>query len=493
MTEALPKIPDGAPSSPARSSPAALFALLYAVAILLHIAWPGVFLPLPPPFAPPPLWLLGSLVLAAVAVIHRPASVGRLLGLALVQLLDVAYFLPVVPNHWLLTGIVSLAIVGAAATAALRDGRAGLQLGALYQTLTPPVRLSAAIFYFFTFFHKLNADFLNPDVSCAVRFFEQTLAPFPALAALPGMGLAVIWATLAVELFLAVGLAVPRWRQAACLLGVGFHLLLALDAPHVFYNFSAVMFAVLWVCLPASRAAWLARQPGGRLGRFHFLGGYALIVGLVWWFPTKAGWVIAFGFSGLWLAFALTLLSRAGLLGRCNVVRVARASRRLSALPGPLAPIEPRLQRPYAGVLLILPALVLLNGLSPYLGLKTRTAWQMYSNLNLAADYSNHLLVPYSLDVGGFLADSAHIVVTSDPALRYAYGQPGRRITWFELRRYVAHQPDIQLAYTRPGRSPQAFGPAEKDAALNAPGWGVLEKLLIFQPLGPEAGALCNW
>ena len=495
MTEALPKIPDGAPSSPASSSPAALFALLYAVAVLLHIAWLPVFLQPPPPFTPPPLWLLGSLVLAAVAVIHRPASVGRLLGLALVQLLDVAYFLPVVPNHWLLTGIVSLAIIGAAGVGALRDGRAGLQLGALYQTLTPPVRLSATIFYFFTFFHKLNADFLNPDVSCAVRFFEQTMTPFPALAALPGVGVAVIWATLAVELFVAVGLAIPRWRAAACLLGAVFHMLLALDAPHIFYNFSSVMFVVLWVCLPASRAAWLARQPGGRFERWHFLGGYALIVGLIWWFPAQAGWVGAFGFSGLWLGLAITLLSRAGLLGRCNMVRYVhalfRTTRPRPTLPASIAPAPSR--RRYAGVLLLLPAVVLLNGLSPYLGLKTRTAWQMYSNLNLSAEYSNHLLIPYSLDVGGFLADSAHIVVTSDPALRYAYGQTGRRITWFELRRYVAHQPDIQLAYTRPGRPPKAFGPAEEDAALKAPGWRVWEKLLIFQPLGPEAGALCNW
>ena len=193
--------------------------------------------------------------------------------MAIVQFLDVAYYLSVVPNHWLLTGIVSLAILGAAAAGALRAGCAGLQLGELYQTLTPPVRFSAVTFYFFTFFHKLNADFLNPDVSCAVRFFERAVSPFPALSALPGMEQVVIWATLAAELCLAVGLAVPRWRAAACLLGAGFHMLLALDAAHVFYNFSAVAFAVLWVCLPASRAARLARQPGGRFGRWHFLGG----------------------------------------------------------------------------------------------------------------------------------------------------------------------------------------------------------------------------
>ena len=136
--------------------------------------------------------------------------------------------------------------------------------------------------------------------------------------------------------------------------------------PHIFYNFSAVMFAVLWVCMPPSRAARIARLPGGRFGRFHFLGGYALIVGLTWWFPAEAGRVAAFGFSGLWFAFAITLLSRAGLLGRCNLLRFARAARRSSAPPSPPAPVERFQGRRYAGVLLLLlPALVLLNGREP--------------------------------------------------------------------------------------------------------------------------------
>lgn len=477
-----------------KRTPATLFALLYAVAVLLHIVWPPVLL-LRPTFEAPPFWLLSSLVLAAVAVIHRPASVDRLLGLAIVQLLDVAYYLPVVPNHWLLTGIVSLAILGAAVVVALRAGRAAVELGELYQTLRPPVRISAAIFYFFTFFHKLNADFLNPDMSCAVRFFEQTLAPFAplGLTALPGVGSAVIWATLAAELFLAVGLAVPRWRQAACLLGAGFHLLLALDAPHIFYNFSAVMFAVLWVCLPASRAAWIARQPGGRFGRWHFLGGYALIVGLAWWFPAEAGRVTAFGFSGLWFAFALMLLSRAGLLGRCNMLQLARVTRRSRTRPTPSAPIAARPGRRVAGVLLLLPALVLLNGLSPYLGLKTRTAWQMYSNLNLGADDSNHYLIPYSLDVGGFLADSVQILATSDPVLSREYVQTGRRITWFELRRYVAQHLVEELTYVRPGWQSGPGGWTAEDGPLKSWKRRMLEKLLIFRPIGASSAGVCDW
>ena len=91
------------------------------------------------------------------------------------------------------------------------------------------------------------------------------------------------------------------------------------------------------------------------------------------------------------------------------------------------------------------------------------------------------------------MADSVQIVATSDPVLRAEYVQTGRRITWHELRRYVAQHPDIQLAYTRTGHPPKAFGPAEEDAALKAPGLGVLEKLLIFRPLGASSAGVCDW
>ena len=444
-----------------------------------------------PTFALPPTWLLTGLVLAAVAVIHRPASVGRLLCLAIVQLLDVAYYLPFVPNHWLLTGIVSLTILVAAGVVSVRARCAAVQLVELYQTLRPSVRISAVIFYFFTFFHKLNNDFLNPSISCAVTFFEQIVGPF-GLAGVPGLGRAVILATLATELLLAVGLALPRWRQRACVLGASFHMLLALDAPRIFYNFSAVMFAVLWVCLPASIAAEAARQVG-IVPRFPFLSVYLLIVLLCWALPAYSWKLLAYGFSALWLAWAITLLNRAGLGQRRNLFLFARTARRSSAQPSPLAPVERFQRRRYAAVLLLLPALVLLNGLSPYLGLKTRTAWQMYSNLNLSPYDSNHYFIPYSLDVGGFMADAVRLTATTDPALERQYMRTGELLTWHELRRYVAQHPDIWLAYTRTGHPPKAFGPAAEDAALKAPGLGVVGKLLIFRPLGASSAGVCDW
>ena len=98
-----------------------------------------------------------------------------------------------------------------------------------------------------------------------------------------------------------------------------------------------------------------------------------------------------------------------------------------------------------------------------------RSAWQMYSNLNVSAHGSNHYLIPASLDLGGFLADSVQIAAASDPWLHRHYGQTGARMTWFELRRYLARQPDTRLLYVRAGHPPRVFGPTAQEPALTTP------------------------
>ena len=462
--------------------PARLFAVLWGVATLLHILWPPLFLP-HPSFPPAPAWLVAALLLSAGAVILRPGSVWHLLLLAGVQVCDVVYHLPFVSNHWLLSGLVNATILGAAGLLALQGGRPAVQLTRLYETLTPSVRAAVIVFYFFTFFHKLNAGFMDPATSCAGLFFGHVLTLF-SLPALPPLVCPVILTVLVIEGLLVLGLAVARWRWAACVLGLGFHLVLALDAFQFFYNFSAVMVALLWVCVPSAtaqalvtRARPVRRRPRFQATRYHFLGAYAALVCLCWAFPARSWQVAAYGFTALWLAWmaALIVPARAGWRGRAE----ARGNRQQSGRP--------------AVALLLLPVLVCVNGVSPYLGVKIRAAWQMYSNLNVDAAQSNHYLIPRSLDLGGFLADSVWITATSDAALDREYGRSGARITWFELRRYLAHRPDTFLMYVRAGQAPRMLDRTTPEPALRTPPPWLLRKLLLFRPLGPPAAALCDW
>ena len=462
--------------------PARLFAVLWGVAALLHILWPPIFLP-HPSFTPAPAWLVAAVVLSAGAVMLRPGSVWRLLILAGVQVFDVLYHLPFVSNHWLLSGLVSATILGAAGVLAFQGGRPAVQLTRLYETLAPAVRAAVIVFYFFTFFHKLNAGFVDSVTSCAGVFFGHVLTLF-ALPPLPSLVRPVILTILVIEGLLVLGLAVARWRWTACVLGLSFHLVLALDAFHFFYNFSAVMVALLWVCVPRAIAQGLVartrparRPPRFQTPRYYFLGAYAALVCLCWAFPAQGWQVAAYGFTALWLAFMAALIVPAwvGWQGRAET----RGSRQQTGRP--------------AVALLLLPILVAINGMGPYLGVKLRAAWQMYSNLNVDAAQSNHYLIPRSLDLGGFLADSVWIAATSDAILERDYRRAGVRITWFELRRYLAHRPATFLMYVRAGHPPRILDWTTQEPALRTPPLWLLRKLLLFRPLGPPAAALCDW
>ena len=83
-----------------------------------------------------------------------------------------------------------------------------------------------------------------------------------------------------------------------------------------------------------------------------------------------------------------------------------------------------RIEFPSAGALLtvrtpgllIIPALLFANGLMPYLGLKTETSFAMYSNLRTEGGYSNHWLLPASLQIWDYQRDLVKIHRTSVPA-----------------------------------------------------------------------------
>lgn len=474
------------------SSAFSIFSLLWAIAALLHIIWDSVLLHSAPFTAAGPLSEI-ALALSAAAVIHRPSSVRRLLILATIQVLQVGYQLPSIPNHWLLTGFVNLTIICSAIGLKARAWRSSLRSSELYQTFTPYVRLEVIIFYFFTFFHKLNADFLDPSSSCAATFLGHITDPF-SLPSLPVLESLAIFVTLGVEFLLPIGLAIPRLWLPAVLLGAGFHFFLALDVVKIFYNFSSVMYALLWVCIPPSAAALLFQvrqrlpqavrsKPVWRslvrlfFNRFHFLAGYVLTLVLCWQYPELSLGLNVVGFSLLWLALAGTLF-----------VVVGYAWRQLRERAGDRPPPLGFKMSP----LLLIPFLVFLNGLGPYLGLKLRSAWQMYSNLSVDDSGSNHFLIPHSLDIGGFLADSVVIVSTSDRLLNEHYVQTSARMPYFELRSYLAHRPEVRLAYIRSGQYREITRAGDSPEFSTRPHL-LLRKLLTFRPLGRQAGEICDW
>ncbi len=448
-----------------------LFALAWALAALFHYEFVAlVYQELA--WAPK---VTGAIVAsAALATLLRPADSRRLASLAFAQLVDVVVLLPQVANHWLLAGFVNLTWLLAIAHAWRRGGRFPPQGGPLLEAVRTPLLVGVALFYLWAGFWKLNQDYLRPEVSCAVAFWQNLLEQFRWLPDGAGLRRAVIWTTLLAELVAPVLLLVRRTRCSAALALIGFHTLLGLDAIRRFANFSSMMFALLLLYVPPAAPARLR-------------GALPVLAGRAW----LAGRVAAASYAAL-VAASLLAGPRAPLYldGRW-VVWLAYAGLLLAvvALAAAITPAERRTPASLR-VAWIFPALVFVNGLSPILGIKNRTSWQMYSNLRLEAEASNHFLVPRSLDLLGALADR---VVVRDASVRALalYAGSGLDLTWIEFRRLAAAHPEASVTYERGGVSERVERVG--DAPALAPPPILLRKLTFFRPLGPRVAEACVW
>jgi hypothetical protein len=117
-----------------------------------------------------------------------------------------------------------------------------------------------ALTYFFAAFHKLNPTFLTLATSTAPPFILLLVEPFgiPRDAALPLLGPAVIYGTIATEASLPLLLMGRRTRLLGCLVGLVFHL--AMMARGIFdFPVSILAFYPLFMSREEARAL-LARH-----------------------------------------------------------------------------------------------------------------------------------------------------------------------------------------------------------------------------------------
>ena len=131
--------------------------------------------------------------------------------------------------------------------------------------------------------------------------------------------------------------------------------------------------------------------------------------------------------------------------------------------------------------LAVVPLLVVFNGLTPYLELKTAYGWNMYSNLATVDGDTNHFLVPRTLPVLDAQADIAHIVSTDDAGLRL-YVEQHFDIPFLQLRAYLSEHAGASITYERAGQR-HALAHASDDPELvrSVPQWQ--QKLEAFRAL----------
>jgi hypothetical protein len=399
--------PVGAHDGPAPS----WFALLVALAVVAHVVGN-------PPAGSAAL-RIGDAVLGASALVlaWRPASRAVWAVVASMVLVTAWLEAPVLGNHWLLAAVFAAAIL----VAVVRDRP--------WSWLATTVRLLFLTFYAFAAFAKLNTAFLDPAVSCAVFYADQWLGSWglPTVADGGGLAMLTIVATIAIELSVPVLLVVPRTRALGVALAAAFHYVISLDIGQHFYDFTAVIFVGL--------AAFAHDDVTGPMGAwFHRRRATAVVV--------TAMCAVLLALVVLPLGTTMLVVARAGILvlwiplGGAIVWLAVRGAGR------PVA-VAMRPSGVAAGLLL---ALVALNGLLPYLGVKTAFGWNMYANLATVDGRANHLIIGPQAEV--VAPGYVEVTATTDEQLR-AYVGSAWAVPERNLRHHLATRPDATVTFVR--------------------------------------------
>ncbi len=448
-----------------------LLSLGLATASLVHMLsfpwWRGMF--------------SGQILLASTLILFfLPRSIFTLSFFLLTSLFFWFQKLPFVPNHIFFEILVHTSMLGTVLAVSICQWKKDLSSqelrGLIYEHMRPVVMSALIIMYLFTVLHKLNWDFFNPAVSCAVSMHKELSAFVPIVPSGTWTHWPTIIGTLFFELFIPLGLWWRKTRVAAVLLGLLFHWFLALHPHGGIYSFSHLLYVLYAVFLFSAQNNPFARAISiPRLGVLTIKLAAVFLFGVALFLQMRAykngdGFLMAnaIGFY-TWLIFAMWL-----------VVIYAPAIRQFfwNRLPDPVV-------RPMC-ILLIFPVLVFLNGLAPYLSLKTTTAFSMFSNIRTEGTGNNHLFMP-RIKLFSYQDDLVEILESNDRQLQQ-YGRTKDLLTWFELRRITSSRKreNLFVKYKRSKQPETLFKKkdAPQDAELLKPHPWYLSRFLVFRPIG---------
>ncbi|MDJ0848612.1 MAG: hypothetical protein QNK04_09560 [Myxococcota bacterium] len=431
------------------------------------------------------------LTFAALWGVLRPSSLPRFLVVLALHLATVLYELPKVVNHWLLMGVTSLGLL-VMLVPCVRRTRADTDAALPAEALSS-VQAQIIIVYAMATLAKVNAGFFDLADSCGAAHYRRLAGSVPLFPLADWALWTAIVGTLVIEAALPLLLALPRTRLLAICGGWAFHLMLGWNG---YWDFSmvAVPYYAAFVTprlLAGGRAALTRHAPLRRLREVADRGARSPLA-----FPVAAG-----------LLLLPTALVALGDTPDREVVMIANRAGRwcwllcwlglgaflaLSIRESPTeAPAPAPAPRPawWGPALLLGPALVFLNGLSPYLGLKTEHSYTMFSNIRTEGEVWNHYLVPRGVRVFGLQDQPLRIVRSSDPYLE-RLGRRGYSLVPFDLQRWAQQHPDAAVVYDTPeGR--RRVPRAADDPFLVEPLHPLLVKLLLFRPIPPPERNAC--
>jgi hypothetical protein len=434
-----------------------LFSVIWSVTCLVHV------------FSFYHYWklLFGSafyvypIVLAALAVLLWPRVTGLLMVLLFCTVVKSIAYLPLQANHivfelivsgGMLLALLAVAVEGRISLKALFSDGEAAQRERLLEAFSPAIRAALLILYGYAVLHKLNYDFFNPEISCSTFLLDGIQDRLPWV---PNGGwvrtTGAVWGTLLIEALIPLLLAFGRTRAVGIVLGLAFHYFLALHPHRGLYSFSSLMYALYFLFLPAGFLRSLVRT-AGRLSLRRWGQVPVAWRALLLSFPLAAGGVVAIAMQ-LYPQLDTDRWFRLGFLG-WHVWALAFSYFYLAVLTNPLREDQHPAVAGYGNRWAwLVPLAVLLNGTTPYLGLKTQISFSMFSNLRTEGGMTNHLFIPVTLRLTQMQEDLVDII-DSDASEFRQYAQREQLITLFEFRRIASrlkHHKDFTVHFRHQG------------------------------------------
>ena len=511
-------------------TPFATFALLYMTALFLELGERWTY----------PLFTLATLLLVMLVLWTGITRITFLIFLAvttthflLVQFPDVANHVNVAIscNLVMMAGIIYSLV-------RLRDFPSDDDY---FEMTRPLLQVTAILVYVLAGFHKLNADFFDPAVSCV----RDTVGSLFKMATSDLAGIPV-------GLILLAGLAVASYRLLASsplrrhlpVAGIGalglviLAVLLARTSPPEVATLAASMVilamavvVVTWevaggllLTIPRLQAPLLAFSWAmhATLGLIGFVDFGALALSLLFTFVPRPYLDLLNGrlrvpIAGLMVPraqayFAIAILAgiASGLQRRLvsgvffGLAALAFLWPVLSALAGPPPrpawPGVPISSRKTPGWMFIFPVLLFLHGLTSYVGLRTAGNFSMFSNLRTEGPRSNHFLLGNNpLKLWGYQEDVVRFTEIVDRQARIGHQyQPleGNRLPVVEFRKLI-------YQWTRAGATvPMTFEYRGRvhstDDIVTDPLWQMgardwAMRLMDFRVIQPGGPNRCRW
>lgn len=416
------------PESDDALAPLHLFNVAWGFFAILHvIAYAWFFKPGEPLRAS--TWLIA---LFGAGLMFRPRSGHLFLALLFAFCVDAWLQMPVQSNHTIIKNFLLLGMCAAGARQWLKGGK----WSDVYADFAPLGRVLLVVMYVFGVFHKINSDFLDPSVSCAVALWRQMPAPLSYIDN-PAMHQLAIYGTFLVEGAILLCLLLRRTRALGIGLGIGFHSLLALSGYAMYVQFSMLTVTLHILFIERFSAAAILSSP--------------------FWARLQTALTSPLGILGLavWVTLFSVLawngsFSQTALIWLPGVLAFAWAVIYHGHSDAPPSPARSLLVS-RSWLVNLLSVLFFLNCVTPYLGLKNAQSINMFANLRLEAGVSNHLVLKTPPAPFGYLEDLVSIRESSGSAYLAYISNERLYMTYYHLLDHLERNPGASVTFERRG------------------------------------------